>query len=172
MTFAKRCIILYYRIKEMFKRVTIFCLFGFLLEASEWKKLLQQCQKGAGSACTQIGYMYDKAFNLPKDDYQAVKYYSLGCELGDQRGCVNLGVMWEKEQANLKRDPKKIMQLFSDACEEEYGVGCYFLGLSYEEGKLVKKDLTKAYHYYHQACNLGVEEACVKEEELNFKSHK
>ncbi|WP_281951265.1 tetratricopeptide repeat protein [Nitrosophilus kaiyonis] len=157
--------------------VSLACLFfSFILKASEkgeyYFNNLQKCEKGIGSACTEIGFMYDKAIGVAKNDYKAVEFYSRGCDLDDQRGCVNLGVMWEKEQANLKRDEKKIMELFTTACEEDYGYGCYFLGLSYEEGQLIKKDTSKAYFYYNKACSLEVSDACTRVQEFDVENIK
>ena len=142
----------------------LLCIVTVFLYAESKEKFfasyLYECQHESASACTEVGFMYDKAIGVPKDDYLAIEYYQKGCTLGDQRGCVNVGVMWEKEQAGRTRDNQAIMKLFDTACQKAYGHGCYFLAISYEQGRLTKKDIKQAYHYYNLACTLEVEEAC------------
>lgn len=120
-----------------------------------------ECTHDVAEACTMLGYMYDKAQGLPKDDHRASMFYKKGCQLGDQRGCVNYGVMWEKQQADLIQDPDAILRLFINACDNEYGMGCYFAALSFEQGKIVRKNLQMAEYYYNKACAFGVSEACI-----------
>lgn len=122
----------------------------------------QECTSNIAEACTTLGYMFDKAQGLPKDDHRASALYKKGCDLGDPRGCVNYGVMWEKQQADLIQNPEAIISLFVTACDHEYGMGCYFAALSFEQGKIVYKNPQMAEYYYSKACALGVSEACGK----------
>lgn len=123
----------------------------------------KECSSNMAEACTRLGYMFDKAQGLPKDDHRASALYKKGCSLGDQRGCVNYGVMWEKQQADLIQNPEAIISLFITACDHEYGMGCYFAALSFEQGKIVRKNPQMTEHYYEKACTLGVSEACSKD---------
>ncbi len=49
---------------------------------------------------------------------------------------------------------------FEKACDLKYGGGCFRLGVLYEYGQGVEKNLTKAAYFYSKACKLGSQEAC------------
>ncbi len=59
-----------------------------------------------------------------------------------------------------KQDFSKARKYFEKACELKDGGGCFRLGVLYEYGQGVEKDLTKAAYFYSKACKLGSQEAC------------
>lgn len=59
-----------------------------------------------------------------------------------------------------KQDFSKARKYFEKACDLNNGWGCSNLGVLYEYGQGVEKDLTKATQYASKACKLGVQEIC------------
>lgn len=56
---------------------------------------------------------------------------------------------------------------FKKAANVGYSSAFYQLGVLYDEGKYVDKDLVKAFVYYEQACTRGVIKACEARDELH-----
>ena len=46
------------------------------------------------------------------------------------------------------------------SCTLNYSEGCNVVGLEYESGNNVLKNIKKAKEYYKKACNLGYSEGC------------
>ncbi|GAA7163858.1 hypothetical protein HpBGD52_06330 [Helicobacter pylori] len=63
-------------------------------------------------------------------------------------------------QSYDKQDFFKARKYFEKACDLKYGGGCGALGMLYEYGQGVEKDLTKATQFYSKACKLGLQKAC------------
>ncbi|GAA8087039.1 hypothetical protein HpNP74_23810 [Helicobacter pylori] len=60
----------------------------------------------------------------------------------------------------MKQDSIKAAQFYSKGCELNNSFGCGALGMLYENGQGVEKDLTKAAYFYSKACKLGSQVAC------------
>ncbi|GAA7099954.1 hypothetical protein HpBGD16_01070 [Helicobacter pylori] len=63
-------------------------------------------------------------------------------------------------QSYDKQDFFKARKYFEKACDLKYGGGCGALGMLYEYGQVVEKNLTKAAQFYSKACKLGLQKAC------------
>ncbi|GAA8492706.1 hypothetical protein HpNP92_02860 [Helicobacter pylori] len=63
-------------------------------------------------------------------------------------------------QSYDKQDFFKARKYFEKACDLKYGRGCGALGMLYEYGQGVEKNLTKAAQFYSKACELGLQKAC------------
>lgn len=59
-----------------------------------------------------------------------------------------------------KQDFSKAKGYFEKACGLNNGGGCATLGMLYDDGKGVEKNLTKAAQYFSKACKLGNQKAC------------
>ncbi|RVY24763.1 sel1 repeat family protein [Helicobacter pylori] len=59
-----------------------------------------------------------------------------------------------------KQDFSKVKKYFEKACGLNNSGGCGSLGMLYEYGQGVEKNLTKAAYFYSKACKLGNQEAC------------
>ncbi len=67
----------------------------------------------------------------------------------------NLGM-----QSYDKQDFSKARKYFEKACDLNNGGGCNGLGVLYQNGEGVEKNLIKAAHFYSKACKLGDRKAC------------
>ncbi|WP_305869435.1 tetratricopeptide repeat protein [Helicobacter pylori] len=59
-----------------------------------------------------------------------------------------------------KQDFSKARKYFEKACTLNNSGGCGSLGMLYEYGQGVEKNLTKAAQYISKACKLGDQKAC------------
>ncbi len=59
-----------------------------------------------------------------------------------------------------KQDFSKARKYFEKACDLKYGGGCGALGVLYDDGKGVEKNLTKAAQLYSKACDLNNGRGC------------
>ncbi|GAA7370258.1 hypothetical protein MM0343_02420 [Helicobacter pylori] len=63
-------------------------------------------------------------------------------------------------QSYDKQDFSKAKGYFEKVCDLNNGGGCGNLGVLYQNGQGVEKDLTKAAQFYSKACKLGSQKAC------------
>ncbi len=59
-----------------------------------------------------------------------------------------------------KQDFSKARRYFEKACDLKESFGCGALGMLYEFGQGVEKNLTKAAYFYSKACKLGFQKTC------------
>ena len=64
------------------------------------------------------------------------------------------------KEAYDKSDYQKAAQLYQKACDSGDALGCYNLGVSYEDGQGVNQDYQKAVQLYQKACDSGIAEGC------------
>ncbi|WP_371937994.1 tetratricopeptide repeat protein [Helicobacter pylori] len=65
-----------------------------------------------------------------------------------------------------KQDFSKAKGYFEKACDLNNGGGCSNLGVLYQNGEGVEKNLIKATYFYSKACKLGEQLACKALKEL------
>ncbi|WRB40680.1 SEL1-like repeat protein [Helicobacter pylori] len=68
---------------------------------------------------------------------------------------VDLGL-----KSNKAKDYIQAKKYFEKACNLNYVGGCFRLGVLYEFGQGVEKNLIKADQFYSKACKLGDQKAC------------
>ena len=69
----------------------------------------------------------------------------------------------------VEQDSAKALEWLEKAAAQGYARSLFWLGLLYETGDGVKKDLPKAKELFKQACDKGVEEGCEAYKKLKTK---
>ncbi len=59
-----------------------------------------------------------------------------------------------------KQDFSKARKYFEKACALNNSGGCATLGMLYDDGEGVEKNLIKATYFYSKACKLGFQKTC------------
>ena len=57
-------------------------------------------------------------------------------------------------------DYQKAAKLYQKACDGGVAVGCYILGVLYDNGQGLRQDKSRAKEYYGKACDLGEQMGC------------
>jgi TPR repeat protein len=115
------------------------------------------CNHGSTAGCGALGIIYQEGLGVPADAARAEGLFERSCANRDTESCVRLAASW------LLRDPRRAVEsvkMFTAACAEDDGQGCYFLGLTYAKGVGVSADLAKAAGLMQKACNLQFGAAC------------
>lgn len=102
----------------------------------------------------------------------AAAHFAPLCEAKDPLACVVVG--WQKSQSKPGRlwmggpDPTGAAEHFSQACQLQFGRGCYDLGRLYEAGHGLPVEPATAADLYARACGLGFERGCAAGGELRL----
>ena len=112
----------------------------------------QACSAEYAPACSQMGTMLITIPDL-SDPVAGMGYVKKGCEMGDDDGCVQLGVLYADGSGGTK-DLAKAKSIFEDTCSKKMGLGCYQLGMLYDKGEGVTADMNKALTLYQQGCDM------------------
>lgn len=75
------------------------------------------CDGRFNAGCTGVGFLYDHAVGVTKDEVKAAFFYRRGCDGGDPVGCYNLGIDYARG-TGVARDQAKALVLFRKALEE------------------------------------------------------
>jgi serine/threonine protein kinase len=82
------------------------------------------------------------------------------CRKGNAAQCYNQALKHLKAKSpNAQRTARLYMER---SCKLSVAQACYWLALSWEQGKHVKRDYTQAHKMYERACNLKNADACQK----------
>jgi serine/threonine protein kinase len=122
------------------------------------------------------------AFGLPNsmiaeraDNLDKSHYYNLGgilrnlaCTRGDGEACGHLGVMYMiGPERGVAEDDSRAAEFLKKACDAGYAYGCRLLGVLYENGTGVAKDIPQAsslylreVELYSKACDAGDASGC------------
>eukprot|EP00825_Cyclidium_porcatum_P026885 TRINITY_DN2888_c0_g1_i1.p1 TRINITY_DN2888_c0_g1~~TRINITY_DN2888_c0_g1_i1.p1 ORF type:complete len:529 (+),score=74.31 TRINITY_DN2888_c0_g1_i1:394-1980(+) len=132
-----------------------------------YKYLIQAAQKQHLDALTDLGYMYEKGYKskatgnviIPQDLAQAKSHYLEAIKQLYPRAMNNYGALLLNDSYNSEEEYQKGMQQavywFEQCRDLEYDKGIFNLGLCYEKGKGVPKDLAKAQKLFEEAANRG-----------------
>lgn len=118
----------------------------------------QACNENYAPACSQMGTMLITIPDLA-DPVAGMGFVKKGCDMGDDRGCVQLGALF-LDGSGGEKDLGKAQAIFEDTCGKSMGLGCYQLGLMYDKGEGVEQDANKALSLYEKGCDLLNGESC------------
>ena len=107
------------------------------------------------TVCRATGLIYKNAGHYQ----QAIKYFQKAVELGDAKGYVNLGSLYE-DGKGVKQDYSQTIKFYKKACDSNLAEACYGVANSYYSGKKIKQDFVSAKYYYEKACNAEYAASC------------
>ncbi|WP_033782318.1 cysteine-rich Sel1 repeat protein, partial [Helicobacter pylori] len=118
------------------------------------KYIEKACELNDGMGCHELGNWYENGgATVKKDLKKAIQYHVKACELNNIYGCLSL-------VSNSQINKQEAVQYLSKACKLNSGSGCETLAITYEDGKIVKKDSKRAVQYYSKACELQSSFGC------------
>ena len=122
-----------------------------------------KAQKGDVESVKQVYKWLEDVYSSPghdalKEGKSLVALAEMIVKMGDPDGYLYLGQCYV-EQRGGTNDLAKGVQYLEMASKYDIGYAYYGLGWCYEHGKGVKTNRRKAADYYHEAYNLGVDEA-------------
>jgi TPR repeat protein len=87
-----------------------------------------------------------------------MEFVQRGCDLGDAKGCVELGVVYYEGVSGeigvtIAKDIDKAKEIFEQTCDQKRGLGCYKLGMMYDIGEGFDADPKKALELYRSGCS-------------------
>ena len=104
-----------------------------------------------------LGKMYLNGRGVAQDNQKSFECFTKGAEGGDAACLCKVGVIYHGGPPwEVRRDLKKAVESLQQATQQSYPVGQYNLGLCYENGWGVVKDLNEASKYYGLAAAQGV----------------
>ncbi|NDJ26512.1 sel1 repeat family protein [Campylobacter sp. MIT 19-121] len=144
-------------------------------------------QNNNAKACFFLGFMYESAQGVDKDDARAKSYYEKACQLKQANACFNLALLLDKygqnKQADLsfyqacvlghkdscvnlglryeaQEDGSLALDFFQRACKLKDAAACFKQGLLYEDGILVRQNIQLASRAFTSSCELNYAPAC------------
>ncbi|HTM22163.1 MAG TPA: tetratricopeptide repeat protein [Kofleriaceae bacterium] len=109
--------------------------------------------------CDLIGYLYGTGDGGTKDDKEATRWYSVGCDNGSAASCSSMAFR-SFRGIGMDKDATKAIDYWKKACDLRWEGSCTELGNRYYEGEIVEKDLVKAYEWFYVACLRDHPEGC------------
>lgn len=108
------------------------------------------------SVLIAMAILFSNASYADESESQAMAAAAKEFELGRMRDRGEIPQVETKKVSNRINTPLSNER----KCNNGSAIECYKLGYLYESGHGIKKDLTKASHFYSQGCNLGNPDAC------------
>ena len=118
------------------------------------ERLIEAAENGVSFAQSVLGYRYLTGKGIKKDELKALNLLHEAAEKGDLSACFPLGVILEKNG-----DAEGASDYYARAATEGDVRAFYRLGLAYENGNGVEKDMETAFYCYSEAKKLGNYEA-------------
>lgn len=120
------------------------------------------CNAKDEKACLHLRtlYYYDYDINSTEIDVNKI-FRKLEKSILLGRVFNNLGCLYGSGSSIVTLNYNKAFELFTLVCKNNFGIGCYNLGVMYEQGQAVNKDYNKALELYIKGCKLGYKESCL-----------
>jgi TPR repeat protein len=96
---------------------------------------------------------------VDRDQARAAELFKKGCDGGEAKSCVNLGVM-RADGLGVGKDPAAAAKLFEKGCNDGEAAGCGLLGKAYLAGAGVSSDPARAASLLEQACDGADARSC------------
>src|SRR5437588_4664416 len=119
----------------------------------------ESCNGGNGSACTNLGYLYERALGVDKDERASAALYRQGCDAKDAQGCSNLALLYFRGRG-VEKDPHRAAELNQRGCDGGSASGCANLVTIYWNGSGVPKNEELVASHMQRGCDGGNAQAC------------
>jgi len=116
---------------------------------------LQLAKDGNSDAHTSLGYMYQTGQGTPKNDENAVKYYTLGAEAKQPYALFNLAILYMNGLCGLEHDQFKAHDLHMEAATREVPPAMYEVALMLERGLGCIQSYSEAAFWYEEGAKRG-----------------
>jgi len=117
--------------------------------------LLQAARMGHPRAEALLGIMNQDGDGMPKNDREAVHWFSLAAAQGHRASQYELGAMYEEGEGGLPKDVAKAAQLYTQSAKQGFSDAQFALGLSYEFGEGVPPNRQTAVYWLNLAAAQG-----------------
>ena len=125
-------------------------------DAAQAVKLYQRgCNDGTADACASLARSYGNGSGVPLDEHRAAELMKRACDWHDADACDTLARVY----VDIGRDHAHAAKLRKQACES-LPEACNALGLQYQDGHGVPKDLAQAIALFTRACDHGALAGC------------
>ncbi|CAG8560147.1 6519_t:CDS:2 [Rhizophagus irregularis] len=112
-----------------------------------FRKAHNQC--GDGVSGNILGILYQNGVGIPKDVYEAAKYYRKASDLGDVNAKFNLGLLYlsgerelyEKGLLGVKKDEEKSLQWYKKSARQGYIMALLRLGIGSEPPEYIHRKI-------------------------------
>ncbi len=129
----------------------------FLCTYGDSASCTQQCDKGHGGSCNNLGVMATRGDGVPKDPKRAEALFEKACAAGEPNGCVNRAQMYD--EGYTEEDAALATDLYRRACEAGSMLGCYQWGLVVM-GSEKEDERARGEKLIERACKGGHRTAC------------
>ena len=119
-----------------------------------WKPLAEQ---GNIEAQNKIGWMYESAYGVAKDEKEAMKWYLKAAEQGNAEAQVNIGLMY-RDGKGVERDKKEAAKWYRKAADQGDPAAFITLGEMYENGEGVERDYAEALFWISLTAKVGLDD--------------
>jgi len=103
-----------------------------------------------------IAFMYIKGQFVEKDDTQVIKWMKLAAENGYTEAQKNMGEYYYYGSFGCRRDMKGAIKWYEMGAKSNEPTCVFTLGLIYEEGDGVQKNILKAADWYQKGAQAGI----------------
>lgn len=127
------------------------------LEAVKWYQL--SAEQGNRYAQCNLAMMHQFGRGIPKNEYKAVQWFQKSAQQGYSEAQLMLALMHNQQQGGLRSNPILEFNLYLSAAKQGHHQAEYIVGLYYEEGYGVPKNLKEAKKWLGLAAQGGITDA-------------
>jgi TPR repeat protein len=138
--------------------LSCFCLIlAGLVGAAEDDLAALRAKAEAGDVQSQfqLGIRFTQGYDVPKDIFEAVKWFTMAAENGHFWAQKRLGEIYRKGQGGLSVDGEKAVKWYRLAAERGDEDAQYELGSMYDQADCVPKDAFEAVKWFRMAAEKG-----------------
>lgn len=119
-----------------------------------WKPLAEQ---GNVEAQNKMGWMYESAYGVAKDEKEALKWYLRAAEQGNAEAQVNIGLMY-RDGKGVEKNKAEAAKWYRKAADQGDPAAFITLGEMYENGEGVARDYAEALFWISLTAKVGLDD--------------